>query len=193
LALKSKAPTSLNIIVIKFFSEQNMSVADVIKNRYSCRKYANKPIEKEKLDLIMDAARLAPSAKNLQDWRFVLATDEEGKKALATVARDHMFLAEAGAIIVACGVDDYVMSGGQRIGPIDISIALEHIALQATELGLATCWIGSYDDAKVRELLDIPKDAEIIELMGLGYPADEIREKKRMKNEEIFCFEKWAF
>ena len=170
-----------------------MTVTQVIKNRYSCRSYANKPIEKEKLDVIMDAARLAPSAKNLQDWRFILVTDEKGKQDLAAAARDQMFLAGAGAIIVACGVDDYVMSGGQKVGPIDISIALEHIALQATELGLATCWIGSYDDAKVHELLGIPKGAEIIELMGLGYPADEIREKKRMRNEEIFCFDKWAF
>lgn len=170
-----------------------MSVAQVIKNRYSCRNYADKPIEKEKLDAVMDAARLAPSAKNLQEWRFVLVTDEKGKQDLAAAACEQMFLAGAGAIIVACSVDNYVMRGGQRIGPIDISIALEHIALQATELGLATCWIGSYDDAKVHELLGIPKNVEIIELMGLGYPADKIREKKRMKNEEIFCFDKWAF
>ena len=170
-----------------------MSVADVIKNRYSCRSYANKAIEKEKLDMIMDAARLAPSAKNFQEWRFVLVADENAKQDLAAAACEQMFLAEASVIIVACSVNDYVMQGGQRIGPIDISIALEHIALQATELGLATCWIGSYDDAKVHQLLGIPKDAEIIELMSLGYPADEIREKKRMKNKEIFCFDKWAF
>ena len=170
-----------------------MSVAEVIKNRYSCRKYADKTIEKEKLDVIMDAARLAPSAKNLQDWRFVLVTDEKAKQDLATAACEQMFLADAGAIIVACGVNDYVMRGGQKIGPIDISIALEHIALQATELGLATCWIGSYDAAKVRKLMGIPKNAEIIELMGLGYPADEIRGKNRLKSKEIFCFEKWAF
>ena len=170
-----------------------MSVAEVIKNRYSCRKYADKPIEKEKLDMIMDAARLVPSAKNLQDWRFVLVTDEKGRQDLAAAACEQMFLAQAGAIIVACGVDDYVMRGGQKIGTIDISIALEHIALQATELGLATCWIGSYDTVKVHEVLGIPKNVEIIELMGLGYPANEIREKKRMENKEIFCLEKWAF
>ena len=108
-----------------------MDVYEAIKKRYSCRAYEDKPVEPEKLKRIFDAARLAPSAKNLQDWRFVVVTRESTKQMVAKAARGQMFLAEAGAIIVACSNSDYVMSCGQRVAEIDVAIALEHIALAA--------------------------------------------------------------
>jgi nitroreductase len=101
--------------------------------------------------------------------------------------------AKAGAIIAACSNSDYVMRCGQAIAPIDISIALEHICLQATDLGLGTCWIGSFDPEKVRSTLDIPADIEIIELMAVGYPADSKPEPKREPMDKIVSFEKWKF
>jgi nitroreductase len=85
------------------------------------------------------------------------------------------------------------MTCGQAIGPIDIAIALEHIALQATELGLATCWIGSFYTEKVRTILGIPDDIAIIELMTIGYPADSPKQPSREPIEKIVCFEKWQF
>jgi nitroreductase len=85
------------------------------------------------------------------------------------------------------------MRCGQAVGPIDVAIALEHIALQATELGLATCWIGSFEVEKVRTILGIPDDIAIIELMALGYPADEQKEAKREAIEKIVCYDKWQF
>jgi nitroreductase len=85
------------------------------------------------------------------------------------------------------------MRCGQAIGPIDVAIALEHICLQAAELGLATCWIGSFDPEKVRGVLDIPDDIVIVELMAVGYPADKRPEPKREPVERIVCFEKWKF
>ena len=104
-----------------------------------------------------------------------------------------MFMENAGAIIAACSNNSYVMTCGQAIGPIDISIALEHICLQATDLGLATCWIGSFYPEKVRKILDIPKDIAVIELMSIGYPADKPKEAKRESLEKIVCHEKWQF
>lgn len=168
-----------------------MTVLEAIHKRYSCRAYQDRPIEQEKLDSIFEAARLAPSAKNLQDWRFVAVTDRQTKRKLAEAANNQMFIADAAVIIAACSNSDDVMRCGQPIAPIDVAIALEHICLQATELGLATCWIGSFYPDKVRAILGIPEDIAVIELMALGYPADERREPRREPIENILCHEKW--
>ena len=170
-----------------------MNVSQAISRRYSCRHYEDKPIEKEKLEMVLEAARQAPSAKNLQDWRFVVVTDKEMRKELAAAANNQTFLENAGAIIVACTVSDHVMRCGQAIGPIDVSIALEHMCLQATELGLATCWIGSFYPDKVKPLVGIPTDINIIELLAVGYPSDEPKTHRREPTESIVSFEKWAF
>lgn len=170
-----------------------MAVLEPIRRRYSCRAYQNKAIEQEKLDQIFEAARLAPSAKNIQDWRFVVVMDKEKKHQLAEAANNQMFLEKAGAIIIACSDSDYVMACGQPIAPIDVAIALDHISLQAAELGLATCWIGSFSPEKVRTITDIPDDIAVIELMALGYPTDGRRETEREPIEKIVCYEKWRF
>jgi len=170
-----------------------MDVAEAIRTRYSCRNYQDKPVERDKLLAVLEAARSAPSAKNLQDWRFVVATDKQTKKKLAAAANNQTFLENAGAIIVACTVSDHVMRCGQAVGPIDVAIALEHMCLQATELGLATCWIGSFYPDKVRPILGIPETVTIIELLALGHPADNSKERRREPLERIAAFEKWQF
>ena len=170
-----------------------MTVLEAIRKRYSCRAYQERSIEPEKLDSILEAARLAPSARNMQDWRFVVVTESETKRRVAETTNRPDVFAKAGAIIAACSNSDYVMRCGQAIGPIDISIALEHICLQATELGLGTCWIGSFEPEKVRSILGIPGDIAVIELMTVGYPADTKPESKREPMEKIASFEKWKF
>jgi nitroreductase len=170
-----------------------MEVLEAIRNRYSCRNYEPKPLESEKLNAVLEAARLAPSAKNLQDWRFVVSTDSDVKSRLAEAANNQTFLADAGAIITGCSVSDYTMRCGQDIAPIDLAIAMEHIALQATALGLATCWIGSFYPEKVRDVLGIPSNIEVVELMGLGYPADSPKPHKRVELSKIVSWNKWGF
>ena len=170
-----------------------MDVAQAIRTRWSCRNYQDKPVERDKLLAVLEAARSAPSAKNLQDWRFVVATDAPTKKRLAAAANNQTFLETAGALIVACTVSDHVMRCGQAVGPIDVAIALEHICLQATELGLATCWIGSFYPDKVRPIVGIPENVTIIELLALGYPADAPKEHRREPLDRIAAFEKWQF
>jgi len=170
-----------------------MAVLQAIKSRYSCRSYLPKEIEKEKIEHLLEAARLAPSAKNLQDWRFVIVTDKEKKRKLAEAANNQTFLENAGAVIVACSISDYVMRCGQPAGIIDVAIALEHICLAATELGLATCWIGSFYPEKVRPVVGIPADIAIVELLAIGYPADKPRIPSREPLEKIACFENWQF
>ncbi len=170
-----------------------MDVMEAIRRRYSCRSYQARPIESEKLTMLLEAARLAPSAKNLQDWRFVVVTAADTKRALAQAANNQMFIAEAGAVIVACSVSRHVMRCGQAVAPIDVAIALEHICLEATELGLGTCWIGSFYPDKVRPILGIPQEVQVIELLAIGYPADKTKDGQRLALEQIACFERWQF
>jgi nitroreductase len=172
---------------------ENMNVSEAIRKRYSCRHYQDRSLEQDTLNIILEAARQAPSAKNLQDWRFVVVTEKESRKAIAAAANNQTFLENAGAILVACTVSDHVMRCGQAVGPIDVAIALEHISLQATELGLATCWIGSFYPDKIRAVVGIPDNVTVIELMALGYPADAPKEHRREPMNRIVSFEKWQF
>jgi nitroreductase len=169
-----------------------MELYESIRKRYSCRSYVDKPIEKDKLDRVMEAARLAPSARNCQDWRFVLVTDKKVKAALLEKGTSQQFLANS-TIIAACSVNNGTMSCGQPTASIDVAIALEHIALAATAEGLATCWIGSFKPDGVRAALGIPENIVVVELMGLGYPADKQPAPKRMRLEEIVCHDRWTF
>ena len=170
-----------------------MTVFEAIQKRYSCRAYQQREIEREKIDKLLEAVRLAPSAKNTQDWRFIVVTDKDIKAQIAATTNKPEVFEKAGAIIVGCSNSDYVMQCGQAIAPIDVSIALEHICLQATELGLGTCWIGSFKTEKVRAIIGIPDDINIVELMAVGYPADSAKQPNRLNMEEIICYNKWQF
>jgi nitroreductase len=170
-----------------------MAILDAIRKRYSCRSYQDKSVEQDKLDCILEAARLAPSARNTQDWRFVVVTDKGVKSRVAATTNRPEVFEKSGAIIAACSNSDEIMRCGQAIGPIDVAIALEHISLQAADLGLGTCWIGSFDAEKVRQILAIPEDVAIIELMTVGYPADSKPEAKREPIEKIVCYDTWKF
>jgi len=170
-----------------------MTVVEAIRKRYSCRAYQDRPVEQNKLAQVFEAARLAPSAKNIQDWRFVVVTDKEKRQQVAGSTNKPEVFGKAGVIIVACSNSDYVMRCGQAAGPIDVAIALEHICLQATDLGLGTCWIGSFLPEEIRAILDIPEDITVIELMALGYPADEPKQPRREPIEKIVCYERWQF
>ncbi len=170
-----------------------MDVFEAIEERYSCRTYEDRAIEPEKLDRVLDAARLAPSACNFQDWRFVVVRDAATRAKLVAAADNQKFVGSAPAVIVACSNSDHVMRCGQAVGPIDIAIALEHIALQATAEGLATCWIGSFFPDKVRAILGIPKDIQVIELMPIGYPAGKCPARKREPLAKIVSYDKWEF
>lgn len=169
-----------------------MDVFEAIKERRSVRAYDDKPVEKEKLNKIFEAARLAPSAANYQEWRFVVVTEKSKRKALMTAANNQGFVAEAPVVIACCAeTDEHKMRCGEQCYPIDVAIAIDHITLAAVALGLGTCWIGSFYPDKVREILNIPKTIKVVELLTLGYPADSPRPKNRKTIEEIVHYEEW--
>ena len=170
-----------------------MAMLNVIKNRYSVRAYQDRPVESEVLQTVLEAARLAPSARNMQDWRFVVVQDAALRQRLMAAANNQTFVAQAPVVIACCATQpDYVMRCGQRAAPIDVAIAIDHMTLQAVEEGLGTCWIGSFYEDQVKEILGIPDEVAVIELLTLGYPADTPpASKNREPLDQIIAFEKW--
>jgi nitroreductase len=171
----------------------NMNVLDAIRTRKSVRRYLNKAVEEDKLLAVLEAGRLAPSASNRQEWRFIIVKDTETKKKLAEAANSQSFVAEASVVIAACAeTDEHVMSGGQACYPIDVAIALDHMTLAAVELGLGTCWIGAFDEGKVKEILGVPAEIRVVVLMPLGYPYDSsVANKRRLPLNDIVKYEHW--
>ena len=168
-----------------------MDVFEAIEKRYSARKYEDREVEQEVLDRLLDAARLAPSAKNLQEWRFVVVRDEETRAKLAE-ASFQRFVGKAPVVLACCAESDgYVMRCGLPSYPIDVAIAIDHLTLAATALGLGTCWIGKFDPDEVREILGIPLNIHIVELLVLGYPVDSWRPKKRLGLDDIVKYDRW--
>ena len=171
-----------------------MEVMEAIKGRQSVRAYEPREVEEEKLLRILEAGRLSPSASNRQERRFVVVKDADRRKLLSEAAKNQKFVAEAPVVIVACAaVDtDYVMACGQLAYPIDTAIAVDHMTLQAVEEGLGTCWIGAFDEERVKEILNIPEEVRVVSLLPIGYPADVSRPKSRMGLDEIVMQEKWG-
>ena len=170
-----------------------MNVIDAIKKRNSVRNFEDKPIEEKKLRAVLEAGRVAPSAKNRQEWRFIVVKDREVRRKIVEAAKGQSFVGEAPVIIVACAVDDgYVMTCGQLSYPIDVAIALDHISLAAIEHGLGTCWIGAFNEEEVKEILGIPEDVRAVELMLIGYPAHQsVKEKNRLPIDKIIKYDNW--
>lgn len=157
-----------------------------IKERYSVRKFQNKPIEQEKLDILLKAAQLAPSASNKQTWKFVVIRDLDKRKQLTEICRGQKFVSEAPITIVICNTNlDYVMTCGMNAPVIDGTIAAEHIVLQAVELGLGTCWIGAFYHDEMAKLINLPKDYKIVALLPVGYPAIEKGKRDLKSIEEV--------
>lgn len=169
-----------------------MNVMDAIKQRFSVRKYKGYEIEDEKLARVIEAARLAPSARNLQEWRFVVVRDEQMREALSDAANGQRFVAEAPAVIVACAItSEHVMSCGLHCFPIDVSIAMAYMTLAAVDEGLGTCWVGAFNSDRVRDLLGIPNDVIVVGVMPIGYPDAQAPQKKRLSLSEIMFEERW--
>jgi nitroreductase len=170
-----------------------MNVFEAIKSRRSIRSFADQTIEEEKLRKVLEAGRLAPSAANMQEWKFVVVRDKETKEKLATAANNQRFIAKADVVIVGCATEvDKIMTCGQYTYPIDLAIAMDHMSLQAVEEGLGTCWIGAFDEAEVKKVLGIPPEIRVVELMPLGYPLFVPEPRPRKGIDEIVAYDRWS-
>ncbi|MDP8248782.1 MAG: nitroreductase family protein [Candidatus Tritonobacter lacicola] len=176
-----------------------MALIDLIRKRASIRKYSSKPVERETVLKCIEAARLAPSACNVQPWEFIVV-EGETKAALCLVAFStvHAFnrFAETAPVIIVVAANPgfskaklFSYFKDTKYHLIDIGIACEHLVLQATELGLGTCWIGWFHEEKVKALLGVPKGKRIVAMISLGYYEEgKERTKKRKALDEIVSF-----
>jgi len=174
----------------------------ILRGRRSIRRYLPTPVEPEKLRACLEAARLAPSAHNVQPWRFMVVDDPALKARLAAAAfsgfyKGSQFAAQAPVILVLLArPGKAVVRLGSRIQGVpffllDMGIAGEHLVLQAQELGLATCWMGWFNYRKARRVLGIPPAFKLVALMPLGYAETRpLREPPRRTLEGIAAFNK---
>jgi nitroreductase len=171
-----------------------MRFSQLITRRYSVRNYKSTPVESHKLEQVLEAARLAPSAVNFQPWHFIIVTQPENLAKIHLTYHREWFKT-APVIIIACA--DHSLSwkrsiDGKDSAEIDVAIAVDHITLQAADLGLGTCWVCNFDTQRCAEALNLPGFIEPVAMIPLGYPAsDEIPVKKRKLLEEIIHWEKF--
>lgn len=164
-----------------------MDVFEAINARYSVRSYQDKPVEDEKLNRVLEAGRTAPSARNRQQWRFVVVRDPEQRKALVE-ASEQQWMSSAPVIIAVVGLTpDQKMFCEVPTDPVDCAIAIDHMTLAAVAEALGTCWVGHFKQDQTRKVLSVPESAWIIELLPLGYPADKPKGKDRKPLEEVVC------
>ena len=170
-----------------------MDVYEAIRTRCSVRAYRDCAVEADKLGRILEAARLAPSARNLQSWKLVVVKDPAARRALAEAA-EQAFVAKAPVVIAVVATEPArVMHCGVPSAPVDSAIAAAHITLAAAAEGLGSCWICHFDQASCRKALGVPETAMVMEMILLGYPeGDKPSPKKRKNIEEIVCNERFA-
>jgi len=173
------------------------NILEIITNRRSIRSYDGREIEPEKIEYVLDAFRKAPSAKNLQPWKIIVVKEKNKKTDLSIACKNQSFIAQAPLIIVACANEEEAygtMGGYMSSYPIDIAIALEHLILAATEIGLGTCWIGAFQENLVKGILGVPENIMVVALTPLGYPGPDAESPKRGRKSisEIVCYEKYC-
>lgn len=152
--------------------------------RKSIRKYKSDPILADDLNLILEAARRAPTGANRQNWRMIVVTDPDLKKKTAEACNRQMWMADAAIILCL------VTTPGQ--GKVNGAIVLDHAILAAASLGYGTCWIGAYNADKVKEVLGIPEDHGVVNLTPLGVSADQPAARPRKAPAELFMKERFG-
>jgi nitroreductase len=169
-----------------------MDVLSAIRGRRSIRQFSTRPVKEERLLKVLEAARLSPSASNLQNWKFIVVRNSETREKLTEATYGQSFVGDAPIILVSCGTEpDGVMKCGQYKYTIDLSIATAYMILEAYEQGLGTCWIGRFDEKKVKEILMIPENVRVVAMTPLGYPAESPVRRPRKRLEKIVCYERY--
>jgi nitroreductase len=175
---------------------------ELISGRQSDRKYHEKPVEKEKLERIIEAGRIAPSACNAQPWKFIVVNDHALIKKIATAASAKLlgmnsFAGQAPVhIIVVREKPNFSSKVGGTIknkdySLIDIGIASENICMQAEAEGLGSCMLGWFDEQQLKKILSIPKSRRVELIITIGYPSGNKREKKRKPAAEVVSYNKY--
>lgn len=164
-----------------------MSLIDVILSRRSIRRYEQKEIPKDVIDKILESGRQAPSAANKQPWRFIVLTDAEIKKELSK-GLFNRFIKDAPITIVGCAHRDLIAWKWSIVGT---TIAMQNMVIAAWSMGVGSCWVGDFNEEKVKKLLKIPESWSVVALVSFGYPAEKPEPRKGKSIEEIVSFNKF--
>jgi nitroreductase len=170
-----------------------MEFSELISKRYSVRAYRPIPVEDEKLQQVLEAARLAPTAANRQPFQAIVVHTEGRQEELKRIYKTDWFV-EAPLVICVCAIPSrgwVRRSDGKCYSDVDAAIVMDHLILAATDLGLGTCWIAAFDPAAAREVLELPDGVEPIIFTPLGYPADQQGPKQRRPLSELVLYERW--
>ncbi|HHY97450.1 MAG TPA: nitroreductase [Firmicutes bacterium] len=165
-----------------------MDVYSAVMARRSVRRFRPEDISDEDLAKIIEAGRMAPSAANRQPWRFVIVRDPEKRKEVANACNGQTWLADAGAILAGIGVP----AESQKWYPVDVAIAMQTMVIVASSLGYGTCWIGAFNEDKVKEVLGIPAEMRVIALTPIGRPAETPQARPRKNRGEIFFLDQFG-
>lgn len=170
-----------------------MDLSDLISQRYSVRAYEHRDIETEKLNRVLQAFALAPTAANRQPIGLVVIQTKGHESDLKRIYSAEWFASQAPMVLIGCIVpaQAWQRRDGRNYADVDIAIAMDHLILTATAEGLGTCWIGAFDPAAAREVLALPDGVEPLVMTPLGYPADSPRPKLRKKLEQLIHQGRW--
>jgi nitroreductase len=169
-----------------------MDFLDLARKRYSVRSYKRDPVEKAKLERILEAGRLAPTAVNIQPFQLLVVHTAGREAELLQIYNKQLFV-QPPLVICACGIPgkNWVRKDGKNYNDVDVAIVMDHLILAATAEGLGTCWIAAFDPAATKEVLGLPVGVEPLAFTPLGYAADDPPAKKRKPLSELVRYEKW--
>ena len=169
-----------------------MDFQELIRERYSVRAYKPDPVEKDKLNTVLEAAKLAPTAANRQPFKLIVLETEGRKSELNQIYRKDWFV-QAPLLICAVGIParSWVRDDMRRYLDVDIAIVMDHLILAATDLGLGTCWVAAFNSQKAIEILELPDEVEPLIFTPLGYPADTPGPKERKPLSDLVRYNKW--
>ena len=169
-----------------------MGLLPEIKSRVSVRSFTNKPVSEAQLDRIIEAGRLAPSAKNRQSWRFVVIEDRDVRSRIREAAFGQDFVGQAPVIIALCTTNiEYKMPNGQLSYPIDLSMATSFMMLQAVHEGLGTCVVTTFREEEIKSLLTVPYSMRVVMLLAIGHPNGKSEPADRLPVERIASHNHW--
>lgn len=171
-----------------------MDILEIIKGRRSIRNFKTEDLPEQIVENLVEAARWAPSAGNIQPWKFIIVRKPETKKKLAKTALEQAFVEEVPVVIIVCADENRSSQGygsrGRTLYCIqDTAAAIQNIHLAAYALGLGTCWIGAFDEEEARKILKIPQGIRPVAIIPVGYPAESPQPRKRRPLDEIVHYE----
>ena len=169
-----------------------MEFSELIEKRYSVRAYKSDPVEDEKLERVLQAARLAPTAANRQPFQLIVIRTAGREAELKRIYGKEWFV-QAPLVVCACGIParGWVRRDGKNYTDVDVAIVMDHLILAAADVGLGTCWVGAFDPDAARQVLGLPEDVEPIAFTPLGYAADRAGAKKRKALSDLVRYERW--